>query len=273
MHDEDHDDDSWSDDDRGPRHRSRPPARRYDAPPRPRYDDRYVVSEFDPRGARRSRVAAWFWSAPNAGGLAGVLLVLLLHLTVGLGWLVLPTALAAYVVGVLVTPRHVPGEVVVDADGPDADVRAQLRRLLRQSEQRLPADLHALVASICHSIELVLERSDGVPPGDPGLYAVRQTVLSYLPDALNAYLALPPGFAHRHRIDGTRTPDQVLGDQLALLDRQMFEVVESLAQHDASRLLASGHFLQARFGQPGATVDLPPSDEPGAGRDGISPTS
>lgn len=242
----DDDDDSWSDDDR---------HRRYGPP------DRYVVGELDPRQARgRSRAAAWLWSAPNAGGLAAALLVVLLHATVGLGWLVLPTLLAAYVVGVLVTPRRVQEPVVVDAGGSDPDVRAQLHRLQRQSELRLPPNLHALVASICRSIELVLERSDGVPAGDPGLYAVRQTVLRYLPDALNAYLALPPGFAHHHRIDGARTPDQVLGDQLALLDRQMFEVLESLARHDAARLLASGQFLQQRFGQPGVTLDLPPAD-------------
>jgi hypothetical protein len=240
-----YDDDSWSD------------------------GDTYEVYPVDPvaqlRAAdrRRSRLVVFAWSRPSIVGGVLALVGFVLGLLAGLGAWVVPLMLVLWVLGVLVTPRDVVEDLVIDERASEPDIRVQLAALERVSHERLRPDLHALVASICRSIELILPRTAQQRGASVDLYAVHQTVLRYLPDALNAYFALPPAYAHHHRLAGGRTPDHVLAEQLGLLDREMFAIVQSLADHDAARLLASGQFLQQRFGgEQRRALDLPPGPPP-----------
>ncbi|WP_214278801.1 hypothetical protein, partial [Escherichia coli] len=72
-------------------------------------------------------------------------------------------------------------------------------------------------------------------------------VLNYLPETLANYVALPPAFRASHVLADGKTARQLLVDQLALLDRQLQEVVANVASSDAQALPANGAFLRRRF--------------------------
>jgi hypothetical protein len=236
-----HDDDSWSD------------GHTYEAYP---VDP---VAQLRAPARRRSRLAMLAWSRPNLVGSFLALLAFVVGMIAGPGLWLVPLMLVLWLFGVLTTRRDVVEDLVIDQRASEPDIRAQLATLEQVSHARLRPELHSLVASICRSIELILPRTAQQRGASVDLYAVHQTVLRYLPDALNAYFSLPPGYAHRHHLAGGKTPEQVLSDQLALLDREMFAIVQSLADHDAAQLLASGQFLQQRFGgEQRRALDLPP---------------
>ena len=60
-------------------------------------------------------------------------------------------------------------------------------------------------------------------PIDPNVHLIRQTALAYLPQALDAYLALPRIYAERRAVADGQTPHDVLLEQLSLMDSKMHE--------------------------------------------------
>ncbi|MDK2126788.1 hypothetical protein [Parachitinimonas caeni] len=79
-------------------------------------------------------------------------------------------------------------------------------------------------------------------------HTISQTVLSYLPDAINRYLKLPPAFAALHVVTDGKTPTKLLIEQLGVLDQTLGEIETNLYSGDAVALAANGRFLSDKFG-------------------------
>jgi hypothetical protein len=160
---------------------------------------------------------------------------------------------ALYLTGVLIVPA--PRRVVVGHPGFDPDfVSAALARLVRRLESRASPDITAKVREIQQEILAVLPLAAEFPPGSEDLFVIQRTATDYLPSALDAYLALPPEYATTRVLSDGKTAKKVLLDQLQLIDSMMDEVVDAVHQRDTARLLASGRFLEERFGKGDLTV-------------------
>jgi hypothetical protein len=112
-------------------------------------------------------------------------------------------------------------------------------------------DVMAAVEDVARSIKLTLP-TEGAPAMsaiDPNVMLIRQTALNYLPQALDAYLALPRMYAERIPVQDGHTARDVLIAQLQLISQKMRETSEDMYHYDADRLLSNARFLQERFAQ------------------------
>ena len=163
-------------------------------------------------------------------------------------------------------PLLTPTPTAVLNGGFDADaVRKALRDQFLAANGRVPAPVMDRILHIQQTIQEMLPRVAGLQVGGLEAFVVQQTALDYLPTALHTYLQLPPAYAVSQRVDGQRTPVQVLLDQLVLLDGRLDEVAAAVHKRDSDSLLANGRFLADKFGTTGLTLP-PPGEEPPARR-------
>jgi hypothetical protein len=183
----------------------------------------------------------------------------------GLAWI--PITVGLYAIGALLVPGEKGLEVRIGAAQDAAEIREGLQRLLRGLRGRVAEDLYEKVVSIQASILATLEVEGATGDAvDPNVYLIRQTALTYLPDAFSTYLRLPRVMAERRRVADGRTPHDVLLDQLDLMDRRLADVSDDMARHDSDRLLANGRFLAEKFATSALDVDavLAQGEEVGA---------
>ena len=196
------------------------------------------------------RALLFLYGNGNLAGCALALLgpALLFAGIIGTGWLLITAGL--YGVGYLLAGRapHLEEQI---ATGLSLDETLdQLDRLIAAARPHLDEGMRAHLGSIRASVAEVLPRLLAQAGGGDDLFTVRQTVLSYLPQTLSSYAALPPAFRVGHALKDGQTARDAMSAQLALLDEQLREVVANVAASDAQALLANGRFLEARFRQP-----------------------
>jgi hypothetical protein len=172
----------------------------------------------------------------------------------GLAWI--PIVAGLYAIGVLLVPGEKGLEMRLGAAQDAAQVKEGLERLLRGIRGKVADDLYEKVVSIQGSILATLEvEGTAGDTIDPNVYLIRQTALSYLPEAFSTYLRLPRLMAERRRVADGRTPHDVLLEQLDLMDRRLADVADDMARHDSDRLLANGRFLAEKFGTSSLEID------------------
>jgi hypothetical protein len=194
------------------------------------------------------RLLRYLGSRRNVVGCLLALGGLALYFTGVLGSIWPLVIVALYLIGALVVPS--PRRVVVGNAGFDPElVTSALDRLMRHIDSRASPDVAAKVREIRQEILDVLPFAAGFPPGSEDLFVIQRTATDYLPSALDAYLALPPEYATTRPLQDGKTPKQVLLEQLQLIDSKMDEVTDAVHQRDTDRLLASGRFLEERFGK------------------------
>ena len=197
------------------------------------------------------KLLLWFYSSANIAGCALALLgpVLLFAGVIANGWL--PITAGLYAAGYLLGRRPPALERHIEHSLSVEQTLDRLDGLIRQAGPHLVDDMRQSLASIRTSVAEVLPRLLEAGGGSGNdLYTVRETVLSYLPETLANYVALPPAFRASHVIADGKTARQLLTGQLTLLDGQLKEVVANVAASDAQALLANGAFLRQRFQQP-----------------------
>ncbi|MFI5254921.1 MAG: hypothetical protein ACHQ15_05645 [Candidatus Limnocylindrales bacterium] len=161
----------------------------------------------------------------------------------------LPITVGLYAIGYLLVPGEQGLELRLGAAEDAGEVRDGLARLLSGLRGKVADDIFQKVLSIQNSILATLTVEEGPGDGaDPNVYLIRQTALSYLPDALDTYLRMPRAMAERRPVADGRTPHDVLLDQLDLMDRRLADVADDMARHDSDKLLANGRFLAEKFG-------------------------
>lgn len=193
------------------------------------------------------RTTMYLYSTKNLVGSALALVGLVLFFTgvVGALWPLVVAGL--YIVGALVTPSNKTYDLHSGWD--PADVRKALSTQVRTCGGKVPTEVLAKVSNIQDTILNLLPRVEKLSPGSEDLYVVQRTALEYLPTTLEAYLNLPKAYATLHQVEGSKTPSQVLLDQLSLLEAKMNEVSDDIARNDSDRLLANGRFLKEKFGR------------------------
>ncbi|HEX3138422.1 MAG TPA: hypothetical protein VHQ87_00115 [Rhizobacter sp.] len=120
-------------------------------------------------------------------------------------------------------------------------------------ENRLPASLQARALELCKSLEGLLaqwERSKGVLSLQEGFHA-RHIAISYLPDALKAYLSIPAQYASSRVLQDGKTAQDIFRDTLAELDGKVKQLADDLASQDAHAFLVHSRVLHDKFGKPG----------------------
>ncbi|HET7792336.1 MAG TPA: hypothetical protein VFL64_03030 [Rhizobacter sp.] len=120
-------------------------------------------------------------------------------------------------------------------------------------ENRLPASLQARALELCKSLEGLLaqwERSQGVLSMQEGFHA-RHIAISYLPDALKAYLSIPAQYASSRVLQDGKTAQDIFRDTLAELDGKVKQLADDLASQDAHAFLVHSRFLHDKFGRQG----------------------
>ncbi len=126
-------------------------------------------------------------------------------------------------------------------------------------ENRLPASLQASALTLCKSLESLLaqwERSKGALSLQEGFHA-RHIAISYLPEALKAYLSIPAQYASTRVLQDGKTAQDIFRDTLTELEGKVRELADDLASQDAHAFLVHSRFLQDKFGTRNA-LDAPP---------------
>jgi hypothetical protein len=204
----------------------------------------------------RQRLQSFFYSRRNLAGMALALGGLTLFAVGILGapaWI--PITVGLYAIGYLLVPDNPELRVRLDAAGDASELREGLEQLLRRIRGKVADDLYAKAWHIRQSILATLDVEGAENEADPNVYLIRQTALSYLPEAFATYLRMPRLMAERRAIANGRTPHDVLLEQLDLMDAKMREAAEAKLAHDSERLAENGRFIADRFGTSSLRID------------------
>lgn len=181
------------------------------------------------------------------------------------GIMVLPIAAVGCLIGAVALPKARPRAQEPPETLP---VAIAIQRIRAAVQDRLPQEDVRTISRICESIGVALEAWGGAHAdcADPDLYRIRQTALSYLPEAIDAYLAVPHEYGNV-RGAATKDPHSVLVDQLRLLDESTRRLAERAVAGDANRLEAHGRFLAEKFGRSTLDIESAPTPAPGSSPD------
>jgi hypothetical protein len=210
------------------------------------------------------RIEPFLYSRKNLAGSALALVGIgLLAVGVTAGVVGVGVIAGLYAIGYLVVPKERGVSVSLRATMDTGDIEDGLRKLLISIYGRVADDIFAKVGSISHSIvETLPKNGENYDSADPNLHLVSRTALDYLPEALNAYLAIPRIYAERRQMPNGRTAHDVLLEQLNVMDAKLNDVREDIERNDTERLMSNVRFLQERF----ASSALEPTSV-GAGSD------
>jgi len=137
-----------------------------------------------------------------------------------------------------------------------------VRQLTRHNpNDRLPTALKQQVLVLCDELAALLkqwERSRGQLSLEEG-FAARRIAITYLPEALNAYLSIPDAFARGKVLANGKTAQQTFADTLSELQAKVRQLADDLAAQDAQAFLTHSQFLTQKFGQhpPAALLQVP----------------
>jgi hypothetical protein len=98
-------------------------------------------------------------------------------------------------------------------------------------------------------VELATECWERHADGSFEAFTARETLRSYLPETIAAYLAVPRALRRGRRAAGASADDE-LSRQLQILYSGLERIRESDAAIGATRMIANGAFLNERFSSP-----------------------
>lgn len=197
----------------------------------------------------KTRAILFLYGSPNIIGCLCALVVLGLFFAglIRSGWLML--TLGAWLAGWLGVPRR----TTVSLDGlPEKSPVDAMDMIVAEFGARLPAratkrlgDLQTLIHELAPRI------GDAAFPADAHL-ELASTITRDLPDTLNNYLAIPPGFARLHPVQGRKTACELLQEQLDLLYEELTTIANGVWTQEADKLVSQGEYLRQKF----RTVDF-----------------
>ncbi|HEY8314151.1 MAG TPA: hypothetical protein VIG51_08225 [Candidatus Baltobacteraceae bacterium] len=121
-------------------------------------------------------------------------------------------------------------------------------------------ELPARAQRLVRAIEATLAEAEGLAGGAQTItdatFSLRETRAKYLPQTLQAYVAIPPSQRSAPDDDG-RSPEDQLMEQLSVLDRATRRDLETLAVQKRSDLSVNARFLAERFDDRSTEVSQP----------------
>lgn len=128
---------------------------------------------------------------------------------------------------------------------PVAQLPAQTARWLNAQRPALPAPAVTLADRIGLKLDQLGPQLATLDPETPAASEVRKLVGEQLPDFVKGYQAVPPSLRAQPR--NGQTPDAQLIEGLKVIDGQLAELSEQLAQGDLDNLATRGRYLQIRY--------------------------
>ena len=204
-----------------------------------------------------SSVSRWLASTKNIVGSALGLATLGAQVVVGLGPLWPVVVVAMYLVGALVAPRDRvdlrPGPLHGNGGAASAaDLAAQLavlRRSMTAENRRLPEEATMRLARILDALDQVVARWMDLSEAADQAHTVEQMILDYLPTSIQRFLNLPRSFAIASRVEGKKTAQDELIEQLDLLETESDRIRTALYAKDLAALEDQSRFLREKFGR------------------------
>jgi hypothetical protein len=164
-------------------------------------------------------------------GIGGAMLVMLLLIVATLGFAIFPT-----------TPEA----------RPEAFHQTPLRILPLRTEQWLetqrgtvPAASMRLLDGIGQRLETLSPQLAGLDENTPAASEIRKLLADNLPELINSYARVPPPLRSVER--NGKTPDQQLADGLKVIDREIGQMTQQLAEGDLNLLATRGRYLQIKY--------------------------
>jgi len=193
------------------------------------------------------------------GALLGIVGIVLLNMGVISGLLAAVVIIGLYATGYFLASRPSITQDFGVVQVKDADkIEAGLDQMLSSMRKRVAPDIYHHVVNIRHAIVFTLDHA-GSMQTDPDIYAVRQTAMTYLPEALSQYLALPRAYAERQVLPNGKTSHDVLLEQLRLMEAKVQEVADAVIERESQRLVTHGRFIADRFAA--STLESTPEQE------------
>ncbi|MDY7527745.1 MULTISPECIES: hypothetical protein [unclassified Cryobacterium] len=204
-----------------------------------------------------SSVSRWLASTKNIVGSVLGIATLGAHVAVGLGPLWPVVVVAMYAVGALVAPRDRvdlrPGPLHGDGGvASAADLAAQLavlRRSMTAENRRLPDEATSRLARILDALDQVIARWTDLTEAADQAHTVEQMILDYLPTSIQRFLNLPRSFAIASRVEGKKTAEDELIEQLDILETESDRIRTALYAKDLAALEDQSRFLREKFGR------------------------
>jgi hypothetical protein len=176
-------------------------------------------------------VAAVFGAAVMPLGIMGALAVLLLMVAVTL-------------VIALAPARRAPSPAKLR----EVDIKvlpARTERWLEAQRPALPAPARTLVDRIGLRLEALTPQLATLTDGTEHAFEVRRLVGEQLPAFVNDYARVPPTLRSTPR--NGKTPDAELVDGLKLIEQEIGDMTQRLAQSDLDALQTRGRFLEMKY--------------------------
>jgi hypothetical protein len=168
---------------------------------------------------------------PAGIGMMGAMLVAVLLIAATLFFAVMP---------VETTPEaEVLGQVPLKA------LPSTTERWLEAQRPALPAPARTLVDSIGVKLETLAPQLAGLDEATPAASEVRKLVGEQLPELIKGYARVPEPLRTVER--NGLSPDQQLAQGLQLIDTEIAEMTEQLAQGDIDNLATRGRYLQIKY--------------------------
>jgi hypothetical protein len=182
------------------------------------------------------------------GALFGIAGIIMLNLGLISGFLAAGVIVGLYAIGYFLASRPKITQDFGVAPAKDADkIEVGLDQMLATIRRRVSPDIYQVVLSIRDAIVFTLDHAADMQT-DPDIYAVRQTAMTYLPDALSKYMSLPRAYAERQIVDNGKTSHDILLEQLRVMEAKVHEVADALIDRQSQRLVTHGRFIADRFG-------------------------
>ncbi|MEI9926835.1 MAG: hypothetical protein WDN44_02935 [Sphingomonas sp.] len=168
---------------------------------------------------------------PTGIGIGGAMLVMALLIAATLGFAIFPLAPLPQAEAL----AHVPLKALP----------LTTERWLEGQRAALPAPARSLIDSIGVKLETLSPQLATLGEQTPAAAEVRKLVGEQLPELVKGYQRVPPPLRGVER--NGLTPDQQLAQGLSLIDDEIAEMTEQLAQGDIDSLATRGRYLQIRY--------------------------
>lgn len=135
----------------------------------------------------------------------------------------------------------------------EADIKvlpARTERWLEAQRPALPAPARTLVDRIGLRLEALTPQLAALDEGTEHAYEVRRLIGEQLPAFVNDYARVPRTLRTTPR--NGKTPDAELVDGLKLIEQEIGEMTERLAQADLDALQTRGRFLEMKYRDEGS---------------------
>lgn len=121
----------------------------------------------------------------------------------------------------------------------------QTEAWLDSQRRMLPAPAVTLADQIGMRLETLAPQLVGLGEDEPAARELRKLVSEQLPELVNGFARVPEPLRRVAR--NGRTPEQQLIDGLSVIEREIGEMTEHLAQGDLDRLATRERYLQIRY--------------------------